>query len=142
MRLYARKRQRLHDNDMHVDDLLTGGNKSVLEKQREIFMSRFKMTDLGEVTVILRMEIERDRKVQTLQISLRNYTLHILERFGMADYNPVSTPGIGAELSSKQPEEDYLDEDGTKRYQAMVGALLYPSQWTRYDISYEVQQLT
>ena len=66
-------------------------------------MDRFKVIDLGDVLLVLGMQVTRDRQGKTVTISQENYTKSILERFGMADCKPSSTPGFGAELSTKQP---------------------------------------
>ena len=100
------------------------------------------MTDMGEVSLILGMEVTRQYKQGTLSISQVDHVNSILERFGMKDCNPVHTPGYGSNISNEQPESSLLDTTGTKLYQAMVGSMLYLTQCTRYDMSYAVNQLT
>ena len=46
-------------------------------------------------------------------ISQENYTKSILERFGMANCKPSSTPRFGSELSTKQPEGTLLNREET-----------------------------
>ena len=58
-------------------------------------MDKFKMTDLGDVSLVLGMQITRDREKKTLTISREEYTKSILERFGMPTCKPVGTPGFG-----------------------------------------------
>ena len=65
------------------------------------------MTDMGDVSLVLGMQVTRDRQQTTIAISLENYTRSILERFGMADCKPVSTPGFG-QLSTNQPEQTLI----------------------------------
>lgn len=60
-------------------------------------MDRFAITDVGDVSLVLGMQIMRDREARTLEI--RHYTKSVLARFGMAGDNPVHTTGEGAELS-------------------------------------------
>ena len=48
-------------------------------------MDQFKMTDMGDVSLVLGMQVTRDRQGETLTISQENYTKSILERLGMAD---------------------------------------------------------
>ena len=57
--------------------------------------------------------------------------MSILQRFGMHDCNPVSTPSYGAELSLDQPADSLLDEDGIKAYQFLAGCLLHVLELTR-----------
>ena len=65
---------------------------------------------------MLGIEIKRDRQLSTLTISREAYSKSILNRFGMSDCKPTSTPGYGPELSNKQPEDTLLDEEETWRY--------------------------
>ena len=75
----------------------------MIEKIKRKLMDRFKVIDLGDVLLVLGMQVTRDRQGKTLTISQENYTKSILERFGMADCKPSSTPGFGSEISTKQP---------------------------------------
>ena len=102
---------------------------------------RFNMTDIGEESLVLGIEIKRDRQLGTLTISQEAYSKSILERFGMSDCTPTSTPGYGPELSNKQPEDTLLDEEETRRYQGIVGCLMYIAQSLHYDLIYATGQL-
>ena len=99
------------------------------------------MTDMGAVSLVLGMEIQRDLKRGTLTISQKAYSKSILERFGMSECKPTNTLGYGPELSNQQPDETLLDEEEKKRYQGIVGCLMYVSQVLRYDIMYAVDQV-
>ena len=103
-------------------------------------MDQFKMTDMGDVSLVLGMQVTRDRQGKTLTISQENYTKSILERFGMADCKLSSTPGFGSELSTKQQEGTLLNKEETQRYQAITGSVMYLAQITRY-IMYSSGQL-
>ncbi|CAB1117586.1 unnamed protein product [Ectocarpus sp. CCAP 1310/34] len=70
------------------------------------------------------------------------YARDTLQRYGMEQANPVSTPGYGAELSTEQPQDQQLEPEDKHRFQAITGSLLYLAQCTRYDLSYAVHQLT
>ncbi|CAB1107843.1 unnamed protein product [Ectocarpus sp. CCAP 1310/34] len=102
---------------------------------------KFKMTDMGEVKLVLGMETKRERNQGTLTISQEAYSKSILERFGMSECKPTSTPGYGSELSNKQPEDTLLGEEETRPYQGIVGCLMYIAQLLRYDIMYATSQL-
>eukprot|EP00752_Nemacystus_decipiens_P010633 g9470.t1 len=104
---------------IYVDDILvTAPDKNFLARIKKKLMERFTMSDLGEVSLILGMKITRDRVKKTLSINQTDYILSILERFGMQDCNPVSTPCQGGEIPLEQPAETLLDEDGIKTYQS------------------------
>lgn len=99
------------------------------------------MSDLGDVSLVLGMQVSRDRNSGTVTISQENYTKAILERFGMDACNPSSTTGFGSELSTEQPVKTLLNEKDTTRYQAITGSIMYLAQITRYDIMYASCQL-
>ena len=100
-----------------------------------------KMTDMGEASLVLGIETKRDRQLGTLTISHEAYSKPIIERFGMSDCKPTSAPGYGPELSNKQPEDTLKDEKETRRYQGIVGCLMYIAQGLRYDLIYATGQL-
>ena len=55
---------------LYVDDLLViGGDNQLVEKIRSKLMEKFKMTDIGDVSLVLGMQITRDRGKKTLTIS-------------------------------------------------------------------------
>lgn len=127
---------------LYVDDLLVaGGNMQVIQTIKSKLMDKFKMSDMGDVSLVLGMEVKRDRKNGSISISQEQYTKSILAHFGMANCKPVSTPGFGPELSVKQPEETLLNKEDTQRYQAITGSIMYLAQITRYDVMYSTCQL-
>ena len=87
------------------------------------------------------MQVTRDRQQKTITISQENYTRSTLEKFGMADCRPVSTPGFRQELSTNQPEQALLNEEEAQRFQAITGSVMYLAQITRYDVMYSTCQL-
>ena len=56
-------------------------------------MTKFAMKGLGDVSLILGMQVSRDRLKGTLGINQGNYVKAILQRFGFVDSRSVSTPG-------------------------------------------------
>lgn len=78
---------------IYVDDLfLFGVNKAQIDVLKRELCSCFQMTDLGEVSHYLGMETRRDREKGTLMLLQTAYLKAVLERFGMSDCNPSSTP--------------------------------------------------
>ena len=132
----------LYDHDgvriyltLYANDLLLAGNNSdAMTMVKEKFKRRFKMTDMGAVSLVLGMEINRDLDRGTLTISQETYSNSILERFGMSESKPTNTPGYGLKLSNQQPDETLLDREEKKRYQGIIGCLMYVSQVIGYDI--------
>ena len=119
---------------------MLGNNKQLFGKLKKQLMNRFDMTDIGDVSKILGMNVTRDRENGTITIDQKDYTA-ILERYGMKNCNVAFTPGVGPEISLDQPAERLLDEQGKQRYQSIADALMYLAQISRYDILYTVNQL-
>ena len=113
---------------------MIGGDIPLIEKIRSKLMEKFKTTDMANVSLMLGMQITRDREKKTLTISQDEYTKSILERFGMANCKLVGTPGFGSELSTKQPEERLLSKEETQRYQAITGSMMNLAQILRYRL--------
>jgi hypothetical protein len=63
---------------------------------------------------------------------------NMLERFGMKDCRPASTPMV---LNLKLPKLTEAEVD-TKAYQSRVGSLMYPMLLTRPDIAFPVVALS
>ena len=78
------------------------------------------MTDTGDVSRVLGMNVARDREEGTITINQKDYTEDIVQRYGMRGCNPAYTPGVGPELSLDQPEENLLNEEGKRLYQSMM----------------------
>ena len=78
---------------VHVDDqLIACDQRSVLNDFKRSLNSEFECKDSGPVSYFLGFNVIRDRTNKTLQISQQHYFTDVLERFGMLDCNPVSTP--------------------------------------------------
>ena len=79
---------------LYVDDILiTGKDPTLVEQKKKELKERFDMTDMGEVSRILGMEVTRDYDEGTLAITQTAYVDSILKRFGMQDANAAHTPG-------------------------------------------------
>ena len=85
---------------LYVDLLIIGCDITVITGIKEKLMEKFKMSDLGNVSLVLGMQVTRDRAKGSLTISQESYTESILERFGMGNCKLMSTPGYGSELST------------------------------------------
>ena len=127
---------------LYVDDILFfSASKPLLNKLKKELMNWFEMSDIGDVSRILDMNVTRDREKGTITINQKNYTEDVVQRYGVKDCNPAYTPGVGPELSLNQPEEKLLNEEEKWRYQAITGPVMYLAQVIRYDILYAVNQL-
>ena len=127
---------------LYVDDfLLLGKYLTVLRRIKQKLMSRFSMTDMGDVSIVFGMGVTRDRENGTVAISQENYSKSLLERYGMASFNPAHTPCVDTELSLDQPEERLLSKEEKQRFLAITGSAMYLRQVTRSGILYAVNQL-
>jgi Reverse transcriptase (RNA-dependent DNA polymerase) len=107
---------------IYVDDLLIlSDSPSLLTQVKNELGNRFKMTDLGEARWILGMEVTRNRRDRMLTLTQRRYVQTILERHGMVECRPVSTPMVPNHHLEKltAPEIDAIS------YQSAVGSLMY-----------------
>ena len=103
------------------------------------------MKDLGEAQFILGIQIERDRANRILYLSQETYIKKVIERFGMSDCKPVSTPlEAGMKLSKlDSPESDEMVNEMKKiPYQSAVGAIMYAMLGTRPDIAFAITALS
>ena len=73
--------------------LITGKDPTLVEQKKKELKERFEMTDMGEVSRILGMEVTRDYDEGTLAIIRTTYVDNVRERFGMQDANAAHTPG-------------------------------------------------
>ena len=81
---------------LYVDDvLLLGKDRKVLERIKRKLMGRFSMTNMGDVSLVLGMEVTRDHTKGTVTITQENYVKSLLERYGMGNCNLAHTPGVG-----------------------------------------------
>src|SRR6266702_53481 len=100
------------------------------------------MTDMGEIQSYLSVNITRDHANCTMEINQTDYIQQVVEMFGMRDANPVYTPlpaGMEAHLVK------YKDQASTseiKKYQQIIGSLLYVQIRSRPDILFAVACLS
>lgn len=129
---------------IYVDDVLIFCDKSkIIKNVKKKLSQAFKMKDMGEVSTILGMKITRQDGF--IKIDQTRYITDVLNRFGMGDCNPTSTPiDINQKLSiSMCPKSEREREEMSKvPYMQAIGCLLFASQVSRPDISYAVNVLS
>jgi len=126
---------------VYVDDLLlAGASETAVNACKKVLTNAFTVRDMGLPTYFLGMHVEHDREAGRLSLGQRQYVTTILERFALADCNPVRLPmGVGVVM---QREGETLDVPMATKYQEAVGALLYSATCTRPDISFAVGKLS
>eukprot|EP00253_Pinus_taeda_P026857 PITA_26857 len=107
-------------------------NESYIASIKKELRKGFEITDLGYVHYYLGIEVTQHPK--SIFLSQKKYIVDLLNRFGMAECNPLTTPmEQNLKLTSTEGKEF---EDATK-YRQLVGSLKYLTT-TRLDISFAV----
>ena len=126
---------------IYVDDISIFASSLLLiiEFKAQI-ASVYKFSDIGEITQFLGLRILRDRKTRTISIDQQHYIEKIIERFDFERAHPKHTPMTS---SSKLVASPRTAPDPTlqKRYQSMVGSLMYAMLGSRPDICFTVNKL-
>ncbi|KAJ3492187.1 hypothetical protein NLJ89_g11265 [Agrocybe chaxingu] len=133
----------------YTDDVL-GGSSSPAEKERAIGEMEGcyevkRIEESGGAKVILGMAMTQDSKTGAITLSQRVFAERMLERFGMSDCNPRSTPlpcGIElSELNAPRTDEDVLFMKD-KPYREALGCIMWLQVGTRPDLSFAVNLLS
>ena len=131
---------------LYVDDMLIAAkNMSDVLILKKRLSKEFEMKDLGPAKKILGMEIRRDRKGGKLYLSQRSYIEKVLERFGMQNAKPVSTPlASHFRLSAQHSPQSKVEEAAMSRvpYSNAVGSIMYAMVCTRPDIAQAVSMVS
>lgn len=141
---------KIHDETVivvvYVDDLLIASrNLKALKTVKSKMSEKFKMKDLGQVTEILGMRVEREGATGNIHISQEAYVKKIIEKFGMASANPVSTPmEAGIKLSREDEATSKEEKDEMKKmpYRELIGCLTYLSNTSRPDLAFAANALS
>lgn len=121
---------------LYVDDIvLTALSLSLLRQVIAALQQEFSMKDLGPLHHFLGLSVTSHD--DSLFLSQRHYILEILERAGMANCKPCSTP---VDMSAKLSGVEGSPVADPTHYRSLAGALQYLT-FTRPDISYAVQQV-
>jgi transposase InsO family protein len=128
-----------------VDDItLASKSSEALDKFVVELATHFKLRDLGPTSLLLGVEITRNRAKRTIHLSQTQYILNKLKEFDMADCKPVGTPMLpGLKLSTEQCPKSPEEKEEMKNipYINAVGSLLYLALLTRPDIAYATSVL-
>lgn len=131
---------------VYVDDILIFTNNIMMETKLVNELKRnFRMKDLGEVSSVLGVTFTHNVEKKTISLDQEHYISKILDRFGMSNCNPISTPVdpntfLTTEMGAKNDKEK--DEMKQYPYQEAIGSLMYAAQLTRPDICYALAMLS
>lgn len=136
-----------HKNDkimliaVYVDDMMIATNDDtwLCDVKRELSYAS-EMKDLGKINYCLGIEFMRDEK-NRVYFNQKMYTEKLLERFGMSECKPATTP---MQVNHKLNKPNRVDSKEMSKYpfQNLIGALLYLFVTTRPDITFAVNYLS
>jgi hypothetical protein len=122
---------------LYVDDLfVTGNNSTMIDIFKAEMMEVFEMTDLGEMSYFLGMEVQQNQL--GIFVGQQKYAKEILKKFKMEDCKSMTTPMNLKEKFSKEDGADKVDE---AIYRSLIGCLMYLTA-TRPDIMHAVSLLS
>jgi hypothetical protein len=123
-----------------VDDLLelSPSTDALLEFEKT-FAKVFSLSSTGPISWWNGIKVDYDRDKKIISLSQHNRIREVLQRFGMTDCSTVTTPFDGDNLRSATAAEIFTGEN-LKRYQSLVGNLMYISVTTEVCIQFAVNQ--
>ncbi|KAJ9565985.1 hypothetical protein OSB04_001951 [Centaurea solstitialis] len=118
---------------VYVDDLfVTGTSLEFINQFKRRMASQFEMSDLGELTCYLGIEVTQD--TDCVKVKQECFAKKILKVAGMQDCNPTQCPiepGLKLTKAADEPEVE------ATHYRKLVGCLRYLVH-TRPDLAYSV----
>ncbi|CAI7846583.1 unnamed protein product, partial [Closterium sp. NIES-53] len=128
---------------VYVDDILLFSPS--LERIKEVdgkLNETFQCKALGPVGYYLGLHVERDEVKGWLRLHQHKYLAAMGEKYGLEEGRSVKTPlPSGFQLHLDEEEGEVLEYELQRRFQSMVGSLMYASVNTRPDIAFSVSQL-
>jgi hypothetical protein len=109
----------------------------VIKETKDFLSNNFEMKDLGEVDVILNIELLREGNGGIILVQ-SHYVEKVLSCFGYSECKPAPTPYDPSKLLKKNRRipRDQL------RYSQIIGSLMYLASATRPDIAFAMRKLS
>ena len=121
-----------------VDDIILGcSSTSVSDDIKRKLSSKFKMKDLGKLSIFLGIKFHQGD--ESITMSQAHYLENVLKVFDMQDCKPRSTIcelNMNSYLESNAPIQD------SRKYRQMIGSLIYAMTCTRPDLAFVVTKLS
>ena len=123
----------------YVDDLLiiTSDSAALADTKTKI-LETFEARDPGPAASFLGMSIHRDRTARTLSLAQGRLTKDLLEKHGLEECKPLSTP---LSTATKLTKDGELLDTSTYTYSQLIGSLMYLSVCNRPDLAQAVGAL-
>lgn len=131
---------------IYVDDILLASKcLKEIDKVKEKLKMEFEINDLGKVSDILGIHIEREGEIGKMKLTQEKYVKELLTKFNMNSADIVATPiesntKISKELGPKSDTE--REEMKTRPYRELIGGLIYLANATRPDIAFVASALS
>jgi hypothetical protein len=124
---------------LYVDDILIATkNTDILKSTKEALKKKYQVDDQGELNWFLGIKV--DKFDRGYKISQASYIEAMAQKFGLAEAKLTSNNLTPMRPKLKLDESTNLMTDNRK-YQNIIGSLLYISLATRPDIAYSVSYL-
>ncbi|CCF51999.1 uncharacterized protein UHOR_17014 [Ustilago hordei] len=124
---------------IYIDDLLVIGATALrVQAVRQQLSSVFSITDQGNISHIIRLSVQYDRKARTLSIDQNGYIDGVLTKFGMSEAWTAPTPATETINSLSPWEANIASAEEVRHYVSLVGSLLWIAQGSRPDIAFAV----
>jgi hypothetical protein len=137
--LFVRNNNEIEVIAIYVDDCILIAKEENLPKLKQVLSEEFKMKDMGEMKVIVGIQVERNK--EETRIFQTNYIQNMLIQFGMEDCKGSDTP-LAIVTDRSQVNQDLSKFEDVTKYREVIGKLNYLSTCTRPDISYAVSQVS
>ena len=129
-----------------VDDMLCLATSDArLDAVERDLSSCFTIKSIGTPSRILGLQISVNALDHSISICQTAYIESLLERYGLANANPVSTPlDPNVDLDRREDDEDSKKgstDQVTAGFPALIGSLMYLAIGTRPDIAFAVTKL-
>ncbi len=126
----------------HVDDIVTIGRDEGLRELYNTLKKDFDIKMTRNPSVILGVQIQRDRNKRWAKLHQEARTEEILAKYNMQDCKPADTPmDPGTAKALMMLPTDHVDPVVLKKYQSYVGDLIYLMK-TRPDLHFTVNLLS
>jgi hypothetical protein len=128
-----------------VDDIISIASSDARNEAVERDLaSKFEIKAIGRPSMILGINIRQDGDTGSISLSQAAYIDTLLERFGLTNANPVSTPldpNVNLDHWKDNNSTSTPPERTTDGYGALIGSLMYLAISTRPDIAFAVTKL-
>ena len=123
-----------------VDDIVVAGTSQQVTQIKDIMKSKFKMTDLGNISYFLGIQFHQSSGQITMSQS--HYLNGMLKRYGMENCKPRTTPCEAKFDVYESDGDDGSSAEDVTRYREIVGSLVYAMTCSRPDLTWIITKLS